>query len=76
MMMLAMCVRSFASAVDCASALERDALALDCTHVKVQTKNVAETANQAKNKTKRKEKSLLFFIYFILLETGIKENKL
>jgi hypothetical protein len=54
MMMLAMCVRSSTGAVSCASALERDALALNCTRVNVQTKNVAETANQAKNKTKQK----------------------
>jgi hypothetical protein len=44
-MMLAMCLRSYASVVGCKSALERDVLALDRTRVNVQTKNAAEPAN-------------------------------
>jgi hypothetical protein len=76
-MMPTMCTRSSIGAVGYASTLEHDALTLDRTCVKVRTKNAAGIVNQAKNKTKRKEKSLLFFIFFInILETRRKENKL
>jgi hypothetical protein len=44
-MMPAMSVRSYASAVDFESTLERTAVALDRTRASLQTKNTAETAN-------------------------------
>jgi hypothetical protein len=44
-MMLAMCVCSYASVVGCGSVLERTAVALDRTCASVQTKNVAEPTN-------------------------------
>ena len=60
-MMPAMSVRFYASAISYKSVLERDVLALDRTRVNVQTKNAVETANQAKNKIKRKKKSFFFY---------------
>jgi hypothetical protein len=44
-MMPAMSVRSYASAVGCRSVLEHTAIALDHTRASVQTKNAAETTN-------------------------------
>jgi hypothetical protein len=44
-MMIAMCLRSYASVVGYESALEHDVLALDRTCVSVQTNNAVEPAN-------------------------------
>ena len=56
MMMPAMSVHSYATAVSCGNALEHDVLVLDRTHVSLQTKNAIETANQAKNEKQNKMK--------------------
>jgi hypothetical protein len=60
---LAMCMRSYVGVVSCESVLKRDVLALDRTHVNVQSKNVAETANQAKN-NKQNKRNIIFLKFF------------
>ena len=64
-MMLALSVRSYAGVVGCGSALKHDVHALDHTHVNVQTKNVAETANQAKNEKQNRKKRKISSSFFI-----------